>query len=49
MLYGTLLRQSSMLAFSDAFWVMGVLFTLIVPLMFLMRKSGPVRGPLMVE
>jgi DHA2 family multidrug resistance protein len=49
MLYGTLQRQSSMLAFSDAFWVMGVLFTLIVPLMFLMRKSGPVRGPLMVE
>ncbi|MGO9260371.1 MAG: DHA2 family efflux MFS transporter permease subunit [Bryobacteraceae bacterium] len=49
MIYGTLLRQSSMLAFSDAFWVMGVLFTLIVPLMFLMRKSGPVRGPLMVE
>ena len=49
MLYGTLLRQASMLSFSDTFWVMGVLFLLIVPLMFLMRKAGPVRGPLVVE
>jgi MFS transporter, DHA2 family, multidrug resistance protein len=49
MLYGTLLRQSSMLSFSDAFWLMGVLFLLIVPLMFLMRKSGPVLRPVMVE
>ncbi|HTX37279.1 MAG TPA: DHA2 family efflux MFS transporter permease subunit [Bryobacteraceae bacterium] len=49
LLYGTLLRQANMLSFSDAFWVMGVLFLLIVPLMFLMRKAGPVRGPLVVE
>ncbi len=49
LLYGTLLRQSSMLSFSDAFWMMGVLFMLIIPLMFLMRKSGPARGPLVVE
>ena len=49
MLYGELLRQSSMLSFSDAFWLMGVLFLLIVPLMFLMRKSGPVQGPVVME
>jgi DHA2 family multidrug resistance protein len=41
MIYGTVVRQSSMLAFADAFWVMSVLFVAIVPLMFLMRKSGP--------
>jgi DHA2 family multidrug resistance protein len=49
LLYGTLLRQSSMLAFADAFWIMGALFLLIIPLMFLMRKTAPVHGPIMVE
>jgi DHA2 family multidrug resistance protein len=49
LLYGSMQRQSSMLAFSDAFWVMAVLFLAIIPLMFLMKKTGPVRGPLMVE
>ena len=47
MVYGTVLRQSSMLAFSDAFWVMAVLFLAIVPLMFLMKrqpKSGRAAG-----
>jgi DHA2 family multidrug resistance protein len=38
-LYGTVLRQSSMLAFADAFWLMAALFTAIVPLMFLMKKA----------
>jgi DHA2 family multidrug resistance protein len=49
MLYGTLLKQSSMMSFADAFWIMGVLFLLIIPLMFLMRKTAPVQGPVMVE
>jgi MFS transporter, DHA2 family, multidrug resistance protein len=49
MLYGTLLKQSNMLAFADAFWIMGALFLLIIPLMFLMRKTAPVRGPIAVE
>jgi len=49
MIYGTLLKQSSMLAFADAFWVMGMLFLVIIPLMFLIRKVPPVRGPVMVE
>jgi DHA2 family multidrug resistance protein len=38
LMYGTLLKQSSMLAFADAFWVMGMLFLVIIPLMFLIRK-----------
>jgi DHA2 family multidrug resistance protein len=48
-LYGMLVRQASMLAFSDAFWIMGCLFLLIIPLMFLLRKVGPVRGPVVME
>jgi DHA2 family multidrug resistance protein len=49
LIYGTLLKQSAMLAFADAFWVMGCLFLVIIPLMFLIRKIPPVRGPMMVE
>ncbi len=40
LLYGTLLRQANMLAFADAFWVMAVLFLAVVPLMFLMKRTG---------
>jgi DHA2 family multidrug resistance protein len=47
--YGTVLRHSSMLAFSDAFWLMGILFLVIIPLMFFLRRVGPVQGPVMVE
>jgi DHA2 family multidrug resistance protein len=49
LIYGSLLRQSGMLAFSDAFWLMGMLFLLVIPMMFLVKKTGPVRGPMMVE
>ena len=49
LIYGTLLKQSGMLAFADAFWVMGCLFLVIIPLMFLIRKTPPARGPMMVE
>jgi DHA2 family multidrug resistance protein len=49
LIYGTLLKQSGMMAFADAFWVMGCLFLVIIPLMFLIRKTPPVRGPMMVE
>jgi DHA2 family multidrug resistance protein len=49
LLYGSMQRQSSMLAFSDAFWIMAVLFLSVIPLMFLMKKAGPVKGPVVVE
>jgi DHA2 family multidrug resistance protein len=49
LLYGNMLRQSNMLAFADAFWVMAMLFLLIVPLMFCMKKLKPARAPLVVE
>ena len=49
LLYGSMLRQAAMLSFADAFWVMAVLFALIIPLMFLMKNTGPVQGPVVVE
>ncbi|MGA3017009.1 MAG: DHA2 family efflux MFS transporter permease subunit [Bryobacteraceae bacterium] len=49
LIYGNMQRQAGMLAFSDAFWVMGVLFLLIIPLMFMMKGSGPVKSPLVME
>jgi DHA2 family multidrug resistance protein len=45
-MYGTLLRQANMLAFSDVFWIMGMLFLAIIPLMLLLRSVGSVRGPI---
>jgi DHA2 family multidrug resistance protein len=45
-MYGTLLRQANMLAFSDVFWIMGMLFLAIIPLMLLLRPVGPVKGPI---
>jgi len=49
MLYGTLVRQSSMLAFADAFWVMGALFLLVIPMMFFIKKVKPVAGHVVME
>jgi DHA2 family multidrug resistance protein len=49
LIYGNLLRQANMLAFADAFWVMGVLFLLIIPLMFSMKKIRPSGGRMVVE
>jgi DHA2 family multidrug resistance protein len=37
--YGTVLKQSSMMAFSDTFWFMGMLCFVLFPLLFLMRGS----------
>jgi DHA2 family multidrug resistance protein len=49
LLYGGLQRQAAMLSFDDAFWLMAVLFALIIPLMFLIKRTGPVHGPVTME
>ncbi len=49
LIYGTMLRQAGMQSFLDAFWIMGVLFLAVLPLVFLMRKTRPPSGPLMIE
>jgi DHA2 family multidrug resistance protein len=38
LLYGILLRESAMKAFIDAFWMLAVIFLVMAPLMFLMRR-----------
>jgi len=49
MLYGSMVRQATMLSFADTFWFMGVLFLCIIPLVFMMKKIKPARRPVMVE
>ena len=39
--YGLLQRHATMLAFVDDFWVMGLMFLILIPLMFLMKKGRP--------
>jgi len=41
MAYGLLQRHATMLAFVDDFWLMGLTFLCLIPLMFLMKKSRP--------
>jgi DHA2 family multidrug resistance protein len=40
----TLTRQATMLAYVDCFWFLGVAILLMVPMVFLMRKSKPGGG-----
>jgi MFS transporter, DHA2 family, multidrug resistance protein len=49
LLYAGMMRQSSMLAFADAFAVMAVVFLMVIPMMLMMKKVRPGRGPAVVE
>ncbi|MGD0497304.1 MAG: DHA2 family efflux MFS transporter permease subunit [Bryobacteraceae bacterium] len=49
LLYGSLLRQSGMLAFVDAFWIMGLVFLAVIPLVFFLKKAKAGSGPMMIE
>jgi len=46
LLYGGLQRQAAMLSFIDNFRILAIGFALIIPLMFLMKKTTPGKGPL---
>jgi len=41
LLYGLLQRHSTMLAFVDVFWLLGVMFVALIPLVFFMKKAEP--------
>lgn len=41
---GMLQQQASMLAFNDAFWILGMMFLLIAPAIFLMQPNKPGSG-----
>jgi DHA2 family multidrug resistance protein len=48
LLYGNLIRQASMLAYTDTFWLLGLTFLAMIPFMFLMKKvqlRGPATAP----
>jgi DHA2 family multidrug resistance protein len=49
MLYNLVQRQSAMLAFLDNFWLLGVIFLTVIPLMFLLKKAEPHSGPVAVH
>ncbi len=42
---GMVARQAAMLSFIDAFYLMGLIFLAMLPLLFLMQKPGPRGGP----
>jgi len=44
LLYGNLIRQANMLAYVDAFWLLGWTFIAMIPLMFLMKSAKPRTG-----
>jgi DHA2 family multidrug resistance protein len=41
MAYGLMQRHATMLAFVDDFWMMGLTFLILIPLMFMMKKARP--------
>jgi MFS transporter, DHA2 family, multidrug resistance protein len=49
LLYGQMQRHAAMLSFADVFWLVGILFLAVVPLMFLMKKVAPGKGPMVIE
>ena len=46
MLYHELTRQSAMLAYVDVFWLLGATCIGMIPLMFLMKRTRPHKGPM---
>ena len=49
LLYGMVQQQSMMKAFIDNFWMLGVIFLAVIPLMFLVKRVAPHKGAVMVE
>ncbi len=43
-LYGMVQRQANMLAFIDAFWVVGVVALMAIPFVLLIKKSRAVQS-----
>jgi len=39
-------RHATMLAFLDDFWLMGLSFLSLIPLMFLMKKTRSSKAPI---
>ncbi len=47
LIYGNLVRQANMLAYTDTFWLLGITFLAMIPFMFLMKSAKPrTAGPI---
>jgi DHA2 family multidrug resistance protein len=44
MVDGIVQQQAAMLSFNDAFWILGMMFLLVAPAVFLMRSNNPGSG-----
>ena len=49
LIYGLVQQQAAMLSYIDVFRVFGYMFLLMVPLVFLMKKTVPHKGPAAVH
>jgi len=45
LIYRFVQQQATMLSYIDSFWVFGLIFLLMIPLVFLMKKTTPHKGP----
>src|ERR1700722_19453193 len=49
MIYNSMQQQAAMLSFNEVFWGLGVTFLAVIPLMFLMKKTGRLKGPVALD
>jgi len=47
--YGLVQRQALMMAVTDTFFVLSLIFVAMVPLALLIKRTGPVTGPVHVD
>jgi DHA2 family multidrug resistance protein len=48
-IYGLVQQQAAMLAYIDSFWLFGLLFLLLIPLVFLMKKTTPHKASMLLH
>ena len=44
-MWGMVQRQAAMLSYNDTFLFLAMMFVLMIPLLFLLRKPRPGKGP----
>jgi len=49
MLYGLMQRQAAMMAVTDTFWLLSLVFVAMVPIALLLKNSRPPAGPIHVD
>jgi len=49
LLYGLVQKQAAMLAVTDTFWILALVFLGMIPLVLMLRSTAPHKGAVMVE